>query len=142
MHVSVCVHVNPSWAILGGWHSGKTRRMSPETNNPCKPTTPCKQLRFKKKKREREKKFLSHEYANMQRGVSACLKKCCFCFQQLIVQTTALSPSLCLSFCLPLSFCLSVFLTWSMNMVNRLDPALSSPSSLDGLRLAMEIENA
>lgn len=106
------------------------------------PPPPCKQLRFKKKKREREKKFLSHEYANMQRGVSACLKKCCFCFQQLIVQTTALSPSLCLSFCLPLSFCLSVFLTWSMNMVNRLDPALSSPSSLDGLRLAMEIENA
>lgn len=45
VHVSVCIHVNPSWAILGGWHSRKnktkqTPRISQETNSPYKPPHP------------------------------------------------------------------------------------------------------
>lgn len=61
-------------------------RMSQESNNPYKPTTPRANNRKEKRK--------SFTLMNMQiyhRGVGACLKNRCFCFQQLIVQTTARS---------------------------------------------------
>ena len=141
--------LTPNWTILGGRHSGKKlpechKKQITITN----PPHPLQTTVIKKKKRQ------TFPLMNMQihhRGVSACLKNCCFCFQQLIVQTTALSLALSLSFSLSLSlslsFCLSLspsirlsLSLCSMNMVSRLDPALSSPSSPDGWRLAMEMK--